>query len=82
MGGATYPMTLNETNDLALPNLQALIDRHGALRVGLAYLRAALARKPRPPDHPAEVLSDHLLRDIGLNSRGPAAKADRRGWDF
>ena len=75
-------MTLNDTNDLPLLNLRALIDRHGTLAVGFAYLRAALMRKSRPPDGAAEGLSDHLLRDIGLSPRIPTAKSDRRGWDF
>jgi hypothetical protein len=75
-------MTLNDSNDLPLPNLQALILRHGTLAVGFAYLRAALIRKPRPPDAVATVLSDHILRDIGLMPRVPTAKADRQGWDL
>ncbi len=64
-------MTLNETQ-LPLPSLRALIDQHGALAVGFAFLRAALARKKHPPDLAFESLSPHLRRDIGL---------DRRGWD-
>lgn len=69
-------MTLNETQ-LPLPSLRLLIDQHGALAVGIAYLRAALARRKHPPDilpFPllAEHLSPHLRRDIGL---------DRRGWE-
>ena len=74
-------MTLNDTNDLPLPSLQDLIARHGALAVGFAYVRAALTRKKHPPDLPAHVLSDHLLRDIGLMRAHPTAQ-DRRGWDF
>lgn len=64
-------MTLNETQ-LPLPSLRLLIDQHGALAVGIAYLRAALARRKHPPDILAEHLSPHLRRDIGL---------DRRGWE-
>ncbi len=87
MRGPTFIMTptsfstSNDTNDLPLPNLRALIDRHGTLAVGFAYLRAALMRKARPPDV-AEALSDHILRDIGLMPRSPEAKTGRRGWDF
>ncbi|MBI1171797.1 hypothetical protein GC209_10360 [bacterium] len=75
-------MTLNETNDLPLPSLRALIDRHGALSVGAAYLRAALARRKHPPDARADVLSDHLLRDIGLQPRSYLRKRGREGWDM
>ena len=62
-------MTLDDPNDLPLPNLRLLVARHGALAVGWAYLRAALARKQHPPDMPLSPLSDHIRRDIGL---GPA----------
>ena len=62
-------MTLDDPNDLPLPDLRLLVAHHGALAVGWAYLRAALARKQHPPDLPLAVLSDHLRRDIGL---GPA----------
>ncbi len=76
-------MTLNDINDLPLPNLQALIARHGTIAVGLAYLRAALTRRSHPPDQSAsEILSDHLLRDIGLPTRERTAKTGRNGWDF
>ncbi|NBZ88658.1 hypothetical protein [Stagnihabitans tardus] len=64
-------MTLHET-DLPLPSLRALIDQHGTLSVGWAYLRAALARRKHPPDLRAETLSLHIRRDIGL---------DRTGWE-
>lgn len=74
-------MTLNDTNDLPLPSLQDLIDRHGALAVGLAYLRAALARRKHPPDLAADLLSDHILRDIGLTPTQHTSQ-NRRGWDF
>ena len=82
MRGPTHIMTLNDTNDLPLPNLRALIDRHGTLAVGFAYLRAALMRKSRPPDGVAEVLSDQLLHDIGLTPRTPQTRQGRQGWDF
>ena len=71
-------MTLNDTNDLPLPRLQDLIARHGALAVGFAYLRAALARKTHPPDLAAEMLSDHLLRDIGLQDRRSPGQSNWR----
>lgn len=45
MRGPIVTMTLNDSNDLPLPNLRALIDRHGTFAVGYAYLRAALARR-------------------------------------
>ena len=80
MRGPTYSMTLNDTNDLSLPDLAGLIDRHGALAVGFAYLRAALARKRHPPDLSADILSDHLRRDIGLPNLD--ARSGRKGWDF
>jgi len=49
--------------------IDALVLRHGVLLIGIAYLRAALARR-----HPAHAgsdygLSDHLRRDIGLGPR-------------
>lgn len=75
-------MTLNETTDLPLPSLRALIDRHGSLAVGLAYLRAALGRKARPPDARAALLSDHMRRDIGLPPMAPLRRPERRGWDI
>ena len=81
MRSPTCIMTLNDTNDLPLPSLRDLIDRHGTLAVGFAYLRAALMRRSRPPD-PAGALSDHILRDIGLMPRSPEARHGRRGWDF
>lgn len=64
-------MTYDETNTLPLPSLKALVERHGALAVGLAYLRAALARRKHPPDIAAQEiplgdLSLHLRRDLGL----------------
>ena len=59
-------MTLDDPNDLPLPNLRLLVARHGALAVGRAYLRAALTRKKHPPDPSTAPLSDHLRRDIGL----------------
>lgn len=80
MRSSNITMTLNDTSDLPLPNLQDLIARHGTLAVGVAYLRAALARRKHPPDLGVEVLSAHLLRDIGLTP--PGNRQDRRGWDF
>jgi hypothetical protein len=54
----------------AYASLQALIQRHGVLAVGAAYLRAALARRKHPPDRGAWVLNDRLRRDIGLPPSG------------
>ncbi len=71
-------MTLDDPNALPLPDLRLLIARHGALAVGWAYLRAALARKRHPPDH-SRPLSDHIRRDIGL---GPAPKPMPPPWRF
>lgn len=75
-------MTLNDTNDLALPSLQALIARHGTLSVGVANLRAALFRRKHPPDAIVVGLSDHLRRDIGLLPQPFVPKRERQGWDF
>lgn len=50
-----------------LPGLTDLIETHGRLAVGFAYLRAALARRKHPPDlNDALWLSPHLRRDLGL----------------
>ncbi|WP_062563742.1 DUF1127 domain-containing protein [Paracoccus aminovorans] len=55
---------LRSTRDLRLP-LDELIQTHGLGRVALALMRAALRPgRGRPP--PVSALSDHLLRDIGL----------------
>jgi hypothetical protein len=59
-------MTHEETPLRPLPNLQALIERHGVLAVGAAYLRAALTRRKHPPDLAEMNLSAHLRRDLGL----------------
>ncbi len=61
-----------ETKPLA--SIEALILRHGAAVVGLAYLRAALARRNHPPNASDIWLSDHLRRDIGL---GPTSASMR-----
>jgi len=61
-------ISLRKARDLRAP-LNELIEDHGLLRVSFALLRAALRRgKNRPP--PIEGLSDHLLRDIGLEPPG------------
>lgn len=80
MSSPNIMMTLNDSKDLPLPSLQALIARHGVLAVGFAYLRAAITRRKHPPDRPVTDLSDHILRDIGLRPR-PSRSAGR-GWDF
>jgi hypothetical protein len=80
MSSPNIIMTLNESHDLPLPSLQALIARHGVLAVGYAYLRAAITRRKHPPDRPAVDLSDHIRRDIGLGPR--PQRMQGRGWDF
>ena len=59
-------MTCDEAHPRPLTNLQALIEQHGVLVVGGAFLRAALARKTHPPDLRVQALSLHLRRDLGL----------------
>jgi hypothetical protein len=59
-------MTYDESQLAPLPGLTALIERHGRLAVGLAFLRAALARRRHPPDLDMLWLSPHLRRDLGL----------------
>jgi hypothetical protein len=59
-------MTYDETTSRPLPNLQSLIERHGVLAVGAAFLRAALVRRKHPPDIHLRDLTLHLRRDIGL----------------
>lgn len=77
MRGPDISMTLNDSTDLPLPSLRALIDRYGTLAIGMAYLRAAFARLTRPPGQGVSALSDHILRDIGLPPQD-----NRRGWNF
>ncbi len=60
-----------------LASIEALILRHGAIAIGLAYLRASLARRNHPPNAHDIWVSDHMRRDIGL---GPKA-ATLRGHD-
>jgi len=59
-------MTYDAPTSRPLPNLQALIEQHGVLPVGAAFLRAALARRKHPPDMQPKDLSLHLRRDLGL----------------
>ena len=70
-------MTLSSTNP-PIPDLAALIDRHGAARVFGALARAVLARRTarRRARLDADALSDHLRRDLGL----PPATAAPRPW--
>ena len=49
-----------------LVGIAALILRHGAIVVGLAYLRAALGSRNHPPNAGGCSVSDHMRRDIGL----------------
>ena len=50
--------------------------RHGAVTIGLAFLRAAFAKRPHAVNHDVWV-SDHMRRDIGL---APKVKADFNGY--
>ena len=43
-----------------------MIERHGVLTVGGAFLRAALAQRKHPPDLQLRDLTSHLRRDLGL----------------
>ncbi|MDS9467578.1 hypothetical protein RGQ15_08325 [Paracoccus sp. MBLB3053] len=65
---------LRPVRDLRAP-LDDLIDNHGLLRVSLALMRAAV-RRGRIRPRPVTDLSDHILRDIGLEPHG------RRGPDY
>ena len=59
-------MTYDEAKSRPLPGLQALIEQHGVLVVGAAFLRAALAQRKHPPDLKMRDLTPHLRRDLGL----------------
>ena len=59
-------MTYDETTPRPLPGLQRMIEQHGVLAVGAAFLRAALVRQTHPPDLRLHELSLHLRRDLGL----------------
>lgn len=59
-------MTFDEATPAPLAGLTTMIERHGRLAVGLAFLRAALARRKHPPDLDLLWLSPHLRRDLGL----------------
>ena len=63
-------MTFDDTNLPLLPDLRRLIERHGAWSVGLAYLRAAVARHRPAAVLDPDRLSPHLRRDIGLPPEG------------
>ena len=61
-------MTYDDMKPAVRDGMQNLIESHGLLAVGLAFLRAALARKKHPPDlmEGSLWLSPHLRRDMGL----------------
>ena len=59
-------MTYEETSTRPLPGLQRMIEQHGVLAVGAAFLHAALARRKHPPDLVLRDLTPHLRRDLGL----------------
>ena len=63
-------MTYDETSARPLPGLQLMIERHGVLAVGAAFLRAALARRKHPPDLQLRDLTLHMRRDLGLPPYG------------
>jgi hypothetical protein len=50
-----------------LASIEALVMRHGAIAIGLAYLRATLAKRARPGRD--LWISDHMRRDIGLSPK-------------
>jgi hypothetical protein len=64
---------LDDTKPLA--SLEALVMRHGAVVIGLAYLRATLARRLKAREARDPWISDHMRRDIGL---GPKVDPSRR----
>lgn len=59
-------MTFDEATPRPLAGLQRMIEQHGVLAVGAAFLRAALAQRKHPPDLALRDLSLHLRRDLGL----------------
>ena len=59
-------MTYDEASPRPLTGLQKMIEQHGVLAVGTAFLRAALAQRKHPPDMRMQDLSPHLRRDLGL----------------
>ncbi|MEO6300197.1 MAG: hypothetical protein ABIV25_05575 [Paracoccaceae bacterium] len=61
-----------------LVSIQALISRHGAIVIGLAYLRAALAIRKHPPNADEIWISDHLRRDIGLQPKSGPMRGNER----
>lgn len=59
-----------------LASIEALVMRHGAVTIGLAFLRAAFAKRPVTVNRDIWV-SDHMRRDIGL---APRVRADFDGY--
>jgi len=59
-----------------LASIEALVMRHGAVTIGLAFLRAAFAKRPAAVSRDIWI-SDHMRRDIGLS---PKIKADFNGY--
>lgn len=58
---------LDDTKPLA--SLEALIMRHGAVAIGLAYLRVTLAKRMHRTGSRDLWISDHMRRDIGLGPK-------------
>ncbi len=59
-------MTFDDATPRPRVDLQRMIEQHGVLAVGTAFLRVALARRKHPPDLALRGLSPHLRRDLGL----------------
>ena len=57
-----------------LASLEALVMRHGAVAIGLACLRATLAKRKHRPGSRDLWISDHLHRDIGLGRKADVAE--------
>jgi hypothetical protein len=68
-------MTYDEATPRPLPGLQLMIEQHGVLAVGAAFLRAALAQRKHPPDMQVRDLTPHLRRDLGLPPFGEGLTA-------
>lgn len=77
----TAMLIANAGRDLRTP-MNDLIAQHGRLRVALALMRAACRRRPRARHAPMCDLSDHILRDIGLEPRDGRARDRPPLWQL
>jgi len=59
-------LRMHVENTSTVAAIDALIARHGSLRVALAFVVALLRGGTRKPRVKVETLSEHLRRDIGL----------------